>query len=190
MVSLKKKIIKGREYLYAEHSFRVSPDKSIKTSKIIKNPEEAKTKRLSEFFITKEKEANVKFALSKYKKDSIFTEELIKAIEEIKVEYKHLIRKSTKKQFSDILDRFTVNFTYESNAIEGNSLTLKDVTLVLHENIVLKNKDLREVYETKNTREAIELLFNKKFKLNEESIIKLHQILVKTRIIWTGLLLR
>jgi len=36
-------------------------------------------------------------------------------------------------RLKDILDRFTVNFTYESNAIEGNSLTLKDVTLILEE---------------------------------------------------------
>ncbi|MDP4012423.1 MAG: Fic family protein [Candidatus Nanoarchaeia archaeon] len=176
MVSLKKKIINGREYLYAEHSFRVSPDKSVKISKLIKKPEDAN--KLKEFFISKEKEYCIKLALSKYKHNSIFTEELIKTVEEIKVEYKYLIKKSTKKQFSDILDRFTINFTYETNAIEGNSLTLKDVTLVLHENIVPKGKDLREVYETKNTRKAADLLFAKKFKINEQSIIRLHKILV------------
>ncbi len=179
MVSLKKKTIKGREYLYAEHSFRVSPQKSVKISKLIKRPGDIRKIELKDFFIAKEKEANVKYALSKYKKNHIITEELIRAVEEIKVEYKYLIKKASKKQFFDILDRFTVNFTYESNAIEGNSLTLKDVTLILHENITLKNKDLRDVYETKNTREAMELLFNKKFRLNEESVIKLHRILVK-----------
>lgn len=179
MVSLKKKKIKGKEYLYAEHSFRVSPNKSVKVSKLIKRPEDVNSKELREFFIKKEKEAHVKFALSKYKKNSIFTEELIKKIEEIKIEYKYLMNKATKKEFSDILDRFTINFTYESNAIEGNSLTLKDVTIILHENLAPKGKDLREIYETKNTREAMELLFKKKLKINEESIIKLHKTLVK-----------
>ena len=97
----------------------------------------------------------------------------------MKVEYGEIIKRFTEKQVKDILDRFTVNFTYESNAIEGNSLTLKDVTLILSENIVPKNKDLREVYETRNTREAHELLFNRKIKINKGSITNLHSILVK-----------
>jgi len=179
MVSIKTKTIKGKKYLYAEHSFRISPEKTVKISKLIKNPTEVRSRKIREFFIQKEKEANIKYALSKYKKDHIFNKQLIRDVEEIKIEYKYLIRKATKKQFSDILDRFTVNFTYESNAIEGNSLTLKDVTLVLHENILPKGKDLREVYETTNSREVIELLFKKKFKVNEASIIKLHKFLVK-----------
>jgi Fic family protein len=79
----------------------------------------------------------------------------------------------------DILDRFTINFTYESNAIEGNSLTLKDVTFILNENTVPKGKDLREVYETRNTRIANDLLFKNKIKITIKDIIKLHSILIK-----------
>lgn len=78
-----------------------------------------------------------------------------------------------------MLDRFTINFTYESNAIEGSSLTLKDVTFIIQEGKIVKGKDLREVYETINTRKAMEWIFNEKPKLNEATIIKLHQILVE-----------
>ena len=67
------------------------------------------------------------------KRQNIFNEELLKKLEEIKLGYKGIIKKLNKKQLQDIIDRFTVNFTYESNAIEGNSLTLKDETFVLHE---------------------------------------------------------
>ena len=52
--------------------------------------------------------------------------------------------------------------------------------------MVPKNKDLREVYETKNTREVHELLFNNKIKINKEDIIKVHSILVKDTGVTTG----
>src|SRR3989344_4093241 len=142
MVSVRYKKINGKKYLYAEHSFRLPNGKIKKISKLVK----------------KEVESYQNYALKLYKTDSIFTREQIKKLELIKVEYQKLIKSFTKNQIKDILDRFTINFTYESNAIEGNSLTLKDVTLILGENVVPKNKDLREVYETRNTREAHELL--------------------------------
>ena len=179
MVSLKEKTINNKKYLYAEYSFRLPNGKIKKISKTIKRASEKETKETKNYFLKKETKANQKYALEKYKPDFIFNKEQIEKIEEIKVEYREIMKKLTKKQIQDILDRFTVNFTYESNAIEGNSLTLKDVTLILGEKIVPKNKDLREVYETKNTREANELLFSNKIKISIKDIIKLHSILVK-----------
>jgi len=101
-----------------------------------------------------------------YKKSVIYNANLIKRLEEIRLEYKDVIKKFTKKQF-------------QSNAIEGNSLTLKDVTMIFHEKKMSKNKDLREIYETINTRDAVELIFENKLKVNKDHIIKLHQILTK-----------
>jgi len=179
MVSTKYKTINGKKYLYAEHSFRLPNGKIKKISKLMQKGDDKNDKEIKDYFLKKQIEAYQNYALKKYKLDSIFTEEQIKKLEQIKVEYKKIMKSFTKKQIKDILDRFTVNFTYESNAIEGNSLTLKDVTLILEENIVPKNKDLREVYETRNTREAHELLFNNKIKINIRDIIKLQAIIVK-----------
>jgi len=179
MVSVKYKNINGRKYLYAEHSFRLPNGKIKKISKLIQNKEEEKNKEIKDYFLKKQIESYQDYALETYKPNSILNEEQIKKLEQIKVEYKEIIKSFTKNQIKDILDRFTVNFTYESNAIEGNSLTLKDVTLILEENIVPKNKDLREVYETRNTREAHELLFKNKVKINIKDIINIHSILVK-----------
>lgn len=186
MVAIKEKTIKGRKYLYAEHSFRLLDKKIKKISKLINEKTDVTKKEIKEYFINKEKDAYKNWALKQYKTDSIFTKEIIEEIENIRVEYKYLKNKLTKNQLKDIIDRFTANFTYESNAIEGNSLTLKDVTLILKENIVPKGKDLREIYETKNTRTAHELLFANKLKINRESIIKLHAVLVKDTGITTG----
>ena len=179
MVSVKYKTINGKKYLYAEHSFRLPNGKIKKISKLIQNKGEEKNKEIKDYFLKKQIKSYQDYALETYKPNNILNEEQIKKLEQIKIEYKEIIKSFTKNQIKDILDRFTVNSTYESNAIEGNSLTLKDVTLILGENVVPKNKDLREVYETRNTREAHELLFRNKIKINIKDIINVHSILVK-----------
>lgn len=179
MVAVKTKKIKGKKYLYAEYSFRLPDGRIKKISKLIKNTRDKEKKDIKDYFLKKEIEAYQKHALNKYKTDHVLTKEKIERIEDIRIEYKNLLKNLTEKQMKDILDRFTINFTYESNAIEGNSLTLKDVTFILIENIVPKGKDLREVYETRNTRRANELLFSNKIKITIKGIINLHSILVK-----------
>lgn len=179
MVAVKTKKIKGKKYLYAEYSFRLPDGRVKKISKLIKKIKDKEKKEIKDYFREKEIEAHQKHALSQYKTDYVLTKEKIEKIEAIKVEYKSLLKTLTKKQMKDILDRFMINFTYESNAIEGNSLTLKDVTFILIENIVPKGKDLREVYETRNTRIANGLLFNNRIKITIKGIIKLHSILIK-----------
>ena len=190
MVFISKKIINNRERYYIEHSFRYPNKKLKKISIYLKNFNlKEKNKIIQEYSpILKEKEARliINFCLNEYKVDNIFTRERIQDIEKKKIDYKDIKKKLTKKQLSDVLDRFTVNFTYESNALEGNSLTLKDVGLVLHKNISIKGKDLREIYETKNTRKVMELIFKNKFKITKEDIIKLHSLLVKDTNIPSG----
>ena len=179
MVAIKTKNIKGKKYLYAEYSFRLPDSKIKKISKLIKTKEDIKKKEIKDYFLKKEIEAYQKYALKKYNADHVLTRKDIEDLESIRVEYKTLVKNLTKKQMKDIFDRFTINFTYESNALEGNSLTLKDVTFILAENMVPKGKDLREVFETRNTRLANELLFQNKIKITIKDIIKLHSILVK-----------
>jgi Fic family protein len=172
----KYKKIKGKVYKYAAKSIRL-PDGMIKTLEVIYKGQDSKDieKKLED----KEKLENLKFILKKYKTDHIFTNNELEKIEIIKKDYKNIIRKLTKRSLKDLFDRFTVNFTYESNALEGNSLTLKDVVIVLFEHVSLKNKDLREIYETRNSREVVELIINNKFSINQKDIIKIHKMLVK-----------
>lgn len=179
MVSLKIKRIKGKKYLYAEYSFRLPDGRVKKVSKLVKNKSDKESKKVKDYFLKKEIESHQDYALKKYKTDAVLTDEKIRKIESTKVEYKHLVKNLTKNQMNDILNRFTINFTYESNAIEGNSLTLKDVTFILAEGIVPKGKNLREVYETRNTRLANEVLFNNKVKISIQDIKRLHSTLVK-----------
>ncbi|MFH1649988.1 MAG: Fic family protein [Candidatus Woesearchaeota archaeon] len=179
MVMLSTKSINGRKYLYAEYSFRL-PDGSLKKlSKRITSDKDAKAPGTRAYFLQKETETSQVWALKKYSRDRIFTEKRIAEFERYRVGFKRIKNELSKHQFDDLLKRFTCNFTYESNALEGNSLTLKDVTLLLYENVLPKNKELREIFETRNTHAAHELLFRGKVRLNIAYVLKIHKLVVK-----------
>jgi Fic family protein len=189
MVFISAKIINGKKRYYIEKSIRLPNGKIKKYSIYLKDYYPRKKYNLKDYerlLHDKISKELITFALKYYRKDHIYDEKLLKRLEEIKLGYKEIIKKLNKNQFQDIIDRFAINFTYESNAIEGNSLTLKDVTMILQENKVVKGKDLREIYETQNTRQAMELVFSNKLKIKEEDIIKLHKVLVKNTGIATG----
>ncbi|MBU1939329.1 Fic family protein [Candidatus Micrarchaeota archaeon] len=184
MVYFTEKKIKGKKYLYAVHSVRLGKGRVLKISKRVDKREI--TPALQDYFTKKEGELRTGAALEMFETNSVFTREQIVKIEKTRQEYKQIISKLTKKQLQDLFDRFTVNFTYESNALEGNSLTLKDVAIVLFEGKVPDGTDLREVYETRNSRGVVGLILKKKFKVKEKDTIKMHEMLVKDMEIETG----
>lgn len=179
MTYLSKKKIRGKYYIYAVRSIRLPDGKIKKLSKLIKKPAEVKTPELEVFFDEKEAEAYAKYAKKYYGQFKLPDKEAMNKIEKMRVEYRKIVSKLSPNQLKDLFDRFTVNFTYESNAIEGNALTLKDVAIVIYENTAIKGKSLREVYETRNSREVVDLILRKKFDVKERDIIKMHSMLVK-----------
>ncbi len=74
-----------------------------------------------------------------------------------------------------------LRWTYHSNAIEGNTLTLKETKVVL-EGITIGGKTLREHLEAINHREAIffvEALVRQNEPLSEWQIRSLHRLILK-----------
>lgn len=80
-------------------------------------------------------------------------------------------------------ERFEIEMTYNSNAIEGNSLTLKETYLVIHEGLTIKGKPLKDHLEAKDHQEALEFLYELVQKdsrptLSEHLIRSLHQLVL------------
>ncbi|MBI2548709.1 Fic family protein [Candidatus Woesearchaeota archaeon] len=100
------------------------------------------------------------------------------AIEEIKHRFNTYLEKGGKSGQEQFKKWYFTELTYNSNAIEGNSLTLRETALILNEKIIPKDSDLREVYETKNHQQAIELLERCNGDLNEELIKKIHRYIL------------
>lgn len=78
-------------------------------------------------------------------------------------------------------ENLVLQWTYHSNAIEGNTLTLKETKVAL-EGITLGGKTLREHFEAINHRDAIllvEELVSKQQPLDAWTIKSLHQLVLK-----------
>ena len=103
---------------------------------------------------------------------------------------KNIIKKKSKKYKSvteyilkhpDIYDEFLLQITYNSNRIEGSTLTLAETSSILFQNKTMPNKDVIEHLEAKNHQTAFNFLMDrikKGFIINEEFILKLHRILM------------
>ena len=81
-------------------------------------------------------------------------------------------------------EQFSIEMTYNSNAIEGNKLTLKETFLVLNEGITIKGKSLKDHLEAKDHYEALGYLYDlvehgKKQTLSENLIRSLQKLVVR-----------
>ncbi len=177
MVHLSRKRIKGKDYLYAVRSVRLPDGKILKLSKLIGEKKEAAS--LKEFFDQKQARAIGRYYEKLPNKLNLHDSDALEKMERIRLEYREILRRLTPSQLNDLFDRFTVNFTYESNALEGNSLTLRQVAIVIHENSSIQGKNLREVYETRNSRQVVDLILKRKFSVAEKDALKMHSLLVK-----------
>ena len=86
-----------------------------------------------------------------------------------------------KETLKSLEENFKLEWTYNSNAIEGNTLTLKETKVVL-EGITIGGKTMREHLEAINHKEAIEFLeelvqYNNE--LSEMDIKNIHAIVLK-----------
>ncbi len=76
-------------------------------------------------------------------------------------------------------EQMIIEWTYNSNSIEGNRLTLRETRLVLEEGVTIGGKSLREHLEAVNHREAIFFLekLTEKSGIRGKDILKLHAII-------------
>jgi Fic family protein/DNA-binding XRE family transcriptional regulator len=85
---------------------------------------------------------------------------------------------------SDTYDQFLLSLTYNSNKIEGSTLTEGETMAIMFENVSLPNKDIIEHLEVKNHQATLEYLFKcllvPSFKIDETFILKLHGILMNS----------
>ncbi len=74
---------------------------------------------------------------------------------------------------------YRIEWTYNSNAIEGNTLSLLETKLVVEEGLTIGGKRFKEHLEAMNHVEAIEFvedIVNRKEELNERVLKQIHHI--------------
>ncbi|MEY2923463.1 MAG: hypothetical protein RLZZ337_3 [Bacteroidota bacterium] len=79
-------------------------------------------------------------------------------------------------------EELAIEWTYNSNSIEGNTLTLVETKMVVQDGITVGGKSLREHFEVVNHQEAIarvEELVSPQFQFSDSSISSIHFLVLK-----------
>ncbi|NLY44600.1 MAG: Fic family protein [Tissierella sp.] len=90
-------------------------------------------------------------------------------------------RPLTSEEVKRLREEFLINFTYNSNAIEGNTLTLQETALILKEGITIDKKPLKEHLEAVGHKDAfyyIEELVKDKIDISEKNIKDIHSLVL------------
>ena len=90
------------------------------------------------------------------------------------------MRPLTEGEVSRLMDEFVVEFTYNSNAIEGNTLTLRETDMVLR-GLTIDKKPLKDHLEAVGNRDAFEYvreLVAERIPLSQRVVRELHQLVL------------
>lgn len=161
MVNLKKKNVRGKEYYYLVYNYR--EDNKIRT--IDKEIGKVIPENLEEI-----KEDFIKIIVEK---------RWIKNIEDTKELYNEKLNTLPDSIKAEHLKEFGIRFTHNSNKIEGSTLTLREVDLVINEPEVPINKPSDDIIEAKLHMQCYEDLVNNAYKneLTMNLILEWHRTL-------------
>lgn len=151
----------NKKYYYLEHTIREG--KNFKNKRIYlgdalpKNIEELKEKFLYELF------------------EELYSKEL----ENITTQWTKEIESYPASSKEKYIESFMIKFTYNTNKIEGSTLSLKETADLLQEQITPKNKPLKDVKETEAHKKVFYMMLEYKKKLNLTTILYWHKELFK-----------
>ena len=130
-------------------------------------------------------------------KEKYIGAEIPKNIEEIRKEFRKQIRVDLYKKLGIIKNNFqaewkkipesvkqkekeeiSIAFTYNTNAIEGSTITLEEAREIIHDKIA-PNKSLRDIRETEAHSKVFLNMLEKKEKLSNELLLKWHKEIFK-----------
>ena len=155
MVKIRKRIKGKQKYYYLESSIR-------KGNKVIKK----------EKYLGKEIPKDIENLKDEFEKEIQI--DLNKKLEAIKnnfqIEWKRLPESVKEKQKEEI----SIAFTYNTNAIEGSTITLEEAREIIHDKIS-PNKPLRDVKETEAHSKVFLNMLSKKEKITNTLLLKWHQ---------------
>ena len=90
--------------------------------------------------------------------------QLLNEVDTLKIQLSAL-RPLPEEALKKIQDALDIEYTYESNRIEGNTLTLQETALVVNEGVTISGKSMREHLEAINHTEAINFFTSTSAKL-------------------------
>ncbi len=161
MATIKKRKIRKQTYYYLEHSLR-KKGKTVKKEKYLgktmpKNIEEIKKAFLSE----------------------VYKEKWYDKLDKIKERYSKEQKRTPKSAKEKQIETFMIRFTYDTNRIEGSTLTLRETANLLEKGIAPKEKPIQDIKETEAHKIVFYSMLNYKKDLSLQVVLYWHRELFK-----------
>lgn len=157
-----KRIIKGKEYYYLQHSYRLKGKAQVASkylgSVIPKNIDQIKVELM----------------------ESINRKKWLDDLDEIKKNFTKEFNSMPKSAKEKYINNFLIKFTYNTNRIEGSTLTLKETARLLEEGITPRNKPVKDVREAEAHKIVFEEMLEEKGDLSLRFVLKWHKKLFET----------
>jgi Fic family protein len=157
MVSIKKKKISNKTYHYLQHTFRVNGKVHYKEKYIGEKIPKDIEKKKKEF------------------QKEIYQEQWYAKFDKIKDNFKKNQNKMPKKIKEKELETFAVKFTYNTNKIEGSTLTHLETALLLEKGISPANKPIKDIKEAEQHREVFYEMIKYDKNINISTLIHWHK---------------
>ena len=176
---IEKKIINGKGYYYLKQSFRAGKKVKTKTLAYIGDKKDNYKIRILKRKFNRQMLDNIKKELFEIKDwNVLLSSEDNEKIEEIKKQFSLKLKKMDDRTKKDMFDDFLTYFVYNTNAIEGNTLTLKETDLLLNKGLTPQGRTLREINDHLNSRDVFYYLYNNNLPITNETIILIHDKLM------------
>ena len=145
----------NKEYFYLQHSFR-------KDGKVI----------TKEIYLGKTIPKDIDKIRQKLEQEN--KKELHKKLKNIKINFQKEWNKVPKSVKEKELQEIAIAFTYNTNAIEGSTITLSETRQIIKDNIA-SNKDLRDIKETEAHYKVFLEMLDKKEEITNDLLLNWHK---------------
>lgn len=153
-MNIRKKSRGNKKYYYLEHSIRKGK-KVLKKEKYLGSKIPKDIDKIKEMFAKELKS------------------DLYKRLEKIRKQFQEEWKKLPKSVKEKQMEEMSIAFTYNTNAIEGSTITLEEAREIIHDKIA-PNKPLRDIKETEAHNRVFLNILNKKEKITNELLLRWH----------------
>jgi Fic family protein len=178
MVYLERIERKGKTYFYVTKNFRVSNKKWKKIRRYIGNKPPSK-KQTTKAIAKIEADAVKKGIMKPVSQHKYLSNPEAEKLQDLNEVYNKWYGQLTGVEIKKYEEEFIVRFTYNTNAIEGNRLSLRETSMILTENIIPAGATPNDYNETINSKDCYEFIKNYTDEFNQKFLLKIQGLLTK-----------
>src|SRR3989338_2693782 len=160
MVNLRAKEANGKKYYYLEHTIR-----------------DGNSFRNKRKYLGSELPKDIELLKERFMYE-LFLERYNKPLETIKKKFSQDFSKYPATAKEQYIESFMIKFTYNTNRIEGSTLSLKETADLLQQQITPRNKPIEDVKEAEAHKKVFYETLNNKKDLTLATVLYWHKLLL------------